>query len=178
MKNPEYQRGSFNFTAGKVPRVSFSLRTMPTSTHFLVRAGITDNWEGYLQRMADPNVLLLSRGVSGAASNVAYPLATSGLRARLGPGEVEACMQPLWGGEPELVMAVNVIRRPITVHHIVDGAATPIVTYKRQHNCQHLRACIDAAMQALQAVSTLSELVPRQRAFLDDFGCSTYHAIH
>mmetsp|Transcript_14638 Transcript_14638/g.38814 ORF Transcript_14638/g.38814 Transcript_14638/m.38814 type:complete len:236 (+) Transcript_14638:45-752(+) len=53
-------------------------------------AGITDNWEGYLQRMADPNV---------------------------------------WGGEPELVMAVNVIRRPITVHHIVDGAATPIVTY-------------------------------------------------
>uniref|UniRef100_A0A7S3R4G7 OTU domain-containing protein n=1 Tax=Dunaliella tertiolecta TaxID=3047 RepID=A0A7S3R4G7_DUNTE len=34
-----------------------------------------------------------------------------------------------WGGEPELVMAVNVIRRPITVHHIVDGAATPIVTY-------------------------------------------------
>ncbi|KAF5832748.1 hypothetical protein DUNSADRAFT_11267, partial [Dunaliella salina] len=35
----------------------------------------------------------------------------------------------VWGGEPELVMAVNVIRRPITVHHIVDGAATPIVTY-------------------------------------------------
>lgn len=46
-----------------------------------------------------------------------------------------------WGGEPELVMAVNVIRRPITVHHLVEGIVTPIVTYVGARcNCAVLKS--------------------------------------
>lgn len=34
-----------------------------------------------------------------------------------------------WGGEPEMVMAVNVLRRPIVVWRLVEGNAEKIVTY-------------------------------------------------
>ncbi|GFR48207.1 hypothetical protein Agub_g10065, partial [Astrephomene gubernaculifera] len=34
-----------------------------------------------------------------------------------------------WGGEPEMVMAVHVVQRPITVFHVQGGALEPIVTY-------------------------------------------------
>ncbi|GLC43468.1 hypothetical protein PLESTB_001560400 [Pleodorina starrii] len=34
-----------------------------------------------------------------------------------------------WGGEPEMVMAVHVVQRPITVYHVQDGELAPIVTY-------------------------------------------------
>ncbi|EFJ50382.1 hypothetical protein VOLCADRAFT_88936 [Volvox carteri f. nagariensis] len=34
-----------------------------------------------------------------------------------------------WGGEPEMVMAVHVVQRPITVYHMQGGELTPIVTY-------------------------------------------------
>ncbi|GIM06424.1 hypothetical protein Vretimale_10733, partial [Volvox reticuliferus] len=34
-----------------------------------------------------------------------------------------------WGGEPEMVMAVHVVQRPITVYHAEDGQLAPIVTY-------------------------------------------------
>jgi len=53
-------------------------------------AGITDDWDEYVKRMADPGV---------------------------------------WGGEPEMVMAVNVIRHPLTVYRTVSGSVEPIVTY-------------------------------------------------
>jgi len=53
-------------------------------------AGITDDWEGYLARMASPAA---------------------------------------WGGEPEMVMAVNIIKRPITVYRLSGGSVEPVVTY-------------------------------------------------
>ncbi|GLI60484.1 hypothetical protein VaNZ11_002643 [Volvox africanus] len=34
-----------------------------------------------------------------------------------------------WGGEPEMVMAVHVVQRPIMVYHVEDGQLAPIVTY-------------------------------------------------
>ncbi|GIL55524.1 hypothetical protein Vafri_11091 [Volvox africanus] len=37
-----------------------------------------------------------------------------------------------WGGEPEMVMAVHVVQRPITVYHVEDGQLAPIVTYGDQ----------------------------------------------
>jgi OTU domain-containing protein 6 len=37
-----------------------------------------------------------------------------------------------WGGEPEMLMASHVTRRPITVYRLVGGSAEPIVTYGEQ----------------------------------------------
>ncbi|KAG2493949.1 hypothetical protein HYH03_007879 [Edaphochlamys debaryana] len=37
-----------------------------------------------------------------------------------------------WGGEPEMAMAVHVIRRPITVYHVTGSGVEPIVTYGDQ----------------------------------------------
>lgn len=33
------------------------------------------------------------------------------------------------GGEPEMVMAANILRRPITVYRGVEGTVEPVVTY-------------------------------------------------
>lgn len=56
-------------------------------------AGITDDWEGYLQRMESEHV---------------------------------------WGGEPELVVSVNIIKRPITVYRPVRGVVEPVITYGQE----------------------------------------------
>ncbi|KAG2425396.1 hypothetical protein HXX76_013810 [Chlamydomonas incerta] len=37
-----------------------------------------------------------------------------------------------WGGEPEMLMAMHVLGRPITVYHVADGGLEPIVTYGEQ----------------------------------------------
>lgn len=36
---------------------------------------------------------------------------------------------PYAAGEPEMVMAVHVVQRPITAYHMDDGELAPIVTY-------------------------------------------------
>ncbi len=55
-------------------------------------AGITDDWDGYLERMSHPAA---------------------------------------WGGEPEIVMSVNLVKRPITVFRLTlaGRSVEPIVTY-------------------------------------------------
>ncbi|KAL6752432.1 hypothetical protein V8C86DRAFT_2753537 [Haematococcus lacustris] len=69
---------------------SFNLRqAVDVSGH----AGITDDWEGYLQRMESEHV---------------------------------------WGGEPELVVSVNIIKRPITVYRPVRGVVEPVITYGQE----------------------------------------------
>ncbi|KAG2430792.1 hypothetical protein HYH02_013631 [Chlamydomonas schloesseri] len=37
-----------------------------------------------------------------------------------------------WGGEPEMLMAMHVLGRPITVYHLTDRGLEPIVTYGEQ----------------------------------------------
>ncbi|PNW88849.1 hypothetical protein CHLRE_01g047450v5 [Chlamydomonas reinhardtii] len=37
-----------------------------------------------------------------------------------------------WGGEPEMLMAMHVLGRPITVYHVSDRGLEPIVTYGEQ----------------------------------------------
>ncbi|GFH09860.1 OTU domain-containing protein [Haematococcus lacustris] len=63
------------------------------ATTTLLKARITDDWEGYLQRMESEHV---------------------------------------WGGEPELVVSVNIIKRPITVYRPVRGVVEPVITYGQE----------------------------------------------
>jgi len=43
-----------------------------------------------------------------------------------------------WGGEPEMVMAVNVVRHPITVWRLLRGRAEAIVTYGEELAAPHI----------------------------------------